>query len=438
MMLKGLSLQQVGGMSRAQQNKLSAGNALRVHAVFRLAAGKLAVLGGITPDTRKEKIAQLVKDEIARVADAQRQLEVRYASLIAQQAQSVQAPSSSPTYVPSSRTTSATAPAKSAAKPKTKELQAAIDQLASDFRYATKVLCINLERCPDIAGSLLNIETWREFLRQLFEQTIAELNDKCSFNTLNKCMSDERASASVLAELTQKEKDNTVRIVKLAAELQVANDERERDKTRQAEEIARLREQLTELKSRTSVDSKLMRKEAAAKSESHQRTLKGKVNEDESQLLNLNKRLELEDCVHEQISTYLEEKHKKLQQDVNDWMNRYDQDTEEKIRQIDSLKQQKQQNLMKLYDLRERLKEYREIVTREKTALARREEQKKYEEKLLAASIKLQALWRGYKARKLYRAMLKKKAVAAKRKKRGTKSAGAGRGRGRGSRSATR
>eukprot|EP01105_Mastigella_eilhardi_P023216 TRINITY_DN5816_c0_g1_i1.p2 TRINITY_DN5816_c0_g1~~TRINITY_DN5816_c0_g1_i1.p2 ORF type:complete len:120 (+),score=48.86 TRINITY_DN5816_c0_g1_i1:249-608(+) len=119
-------------------------------------------------------------------------------------------------------------------------------------------------------------------------------------------------------------------------------------------------------------------------------------------------------------------------------MNRYDQDTEEKIRQIDSLKQQKQQNLMKLYDLRERLKEYREIVTREKTALARREEQKKYEEKLLAASIKLQALWRGYKARKLYRAMLKKKAVAAKRKKRGTKSAGAGRGRGRGSRSATR
>lgn len=56
-------------------------------------------------------------------------------------------------------------------------------------------------------------------------------------------------------------------------------------------------------------------------------------------------------------------------------MNRYDADTEEKVRQIEQLKQQKQQNLIRLYDLREKLKEFREIVTRERTALANRADQ---------------------------------------------------------------
>ena len=105
------------------------------------------------------------------------------------------------------------------------------------------------------------------------------------------------------------------------------------------------------------------------------------------------------------------------------WMQRYDQDSEEQDKTLESLKESRAADLIKLNDYTEReSKELEEKQRREESARlkAKAERERRIEEERnLWAATRVQALWRGYLSRKAAAAGGKKgkKGKGGKKKK---------------------
>lgn len=107
---------------------------------------------------------------------------------------------------------------------------------------------------------------------------------------------------------------------------------------------------------------------------------------------------------------FLENKHEALQEEIQNWITKYDQDIEEKEREIENLKISKADDLVRysapllyfgvtacrLYDLRAKYKEVEAQVNRERRKQEARALAKEMDEKRTKAAIKIQSVWRRY------------------------------------------
>lgn len=80
----------------------------------------------------------------------------------------------------------------------------------------------------------------------------------------------------------------------------------------------------------------------------------------------LQQRVELEKRVYDETEAFLKRKNEELQHKTEHWDNKYEQDMEEKVRQLEALKSKKASDLMKLTDLKQKFKEVQELVSKEK------------------------------------------------------------------------
>ena len=135
----------------------------RISSIIEEALEKLSFLASITPDVmaHRDELSQIVGDEITRIIQEQRGLELRYEELIAQRS-SLKALSN---------------------KAKYKENQELIKEVARALRESTKELCRNLKGNPNIAENLSKIQTERSNLQNLLSKTLRELREN-SFSTL--------------------------------------------------------------------------------------------------------------------------------------------------------------------------------------------------------------------------------------------------------------
>ena len=140
----------------------------------------------------------------------------------------------------------------------------------------------------------------------------------------------------------------------------------------------------------------------------HRHALAGVVRQSTSeldeQIWKVRKQLDIEVLANRESEEFLKRKQQLLQQEIQKWMQRYDHDTEEQEKELDTLKASRAEDLVKLNDYTERYtKEMEEKARREEEARIRAEMEalrKQEEERNAWAATRVQALWRGYLARK--------------------------------------
>ena len=124
----------------------------------------------------------------------------------------------------------------------------------------------------------------------------------------------------------------------------------------------------------------------------------------DEQIWKVRKQLDIEVLANRESEEFLKRKQQLLQQEIQKWMQRYDHDTEEQEKELDTLKASRAEDLVKLNDYTERYtKEMEEKARREEEARIRAEMEalrKQEEERNAWAATRVQALWRGYLARK--------------------------------------
>jgi len=357
--------------------------AARISAIVEEALEKLSFLASITPDVmaHRDELSQIVGDEITRIIQEQRGLEMRYEQLIGQRT-SLKALSN---------------------KTKFQENQEQVKEVAKALRESTKELCRNLKGNPNIAENLSKIQTERSSLQNLLSKTLRELRES-SFSTLTTTVEEEKARNDMIREVITKEKEVSAAVKKLQTDLAVEKQAHEQEVDERNDIISKLKEELVAVRTKSSIETQYLHKVAHARGQSLNRAYNAQTSELEQQIWHVKKELEIEVTANRETEEYLKKKQSQLSKEIQVWNQQYETDIEEQDKILEALKESRAADLIKLNDYTEReSKELEEKQRREEAERlkAKAERQRRLEEERnLWAATKCQALWRGYLQRK--------------------------------------
>mmetsp|Transcript_38464 Transcript_38464/g.46412 ORF Transcript_38464/g.46412 Transcript_38464/m.46412 type:complete len:391 (+) Transcript_38464:127-1299(+) len=370
------------GKGSADKLQLSSVEAAQVQAVLRIALEKLSLASIITVDANEQaaELSRSVGDEISRVIQDQRQLEQRFEVLIAQRGTLRAMPN----------------------KTKFKENQAELHEVANQLRQSTKLLCRNLKENPNVAGNMLKIQNERIKLQTLLSTCVVDLED-CRYNTLTKTVDEEEAKEKQNAETIERERAATQAVKQLKVQLKEEKTAHDDEMSLKKKALTVLKEELKELKTRTSTQTKYKEKEFHADAQCSRRVQAHTIKDLENEIARLRSQIAIEKQVHVASRDFLTKKQQQMQEEVLSWMAKHEADTQAKDKELDTLKLNHQRDLVKLKELKEKYQQ--ELADRE-VRLAeerRRQEQENQQmmdmEKQTRAATKIQALYRGWKTR---------------------------------------
>lgn len=382
---------------------LSSLDTIHISAVLEDCIDQLAILGHIMPPSLegKQGAAQIVDDELGQILRDQRDLESRYEVLVNQRDD------------PNSNNRGLL---------KVQDLQA--HSVAKSLRENTNALNRSFKQNPLTNDSLSKIQADRKFLQDVMEETLEEIVTRKSFDSLVRAVNKEKEKKAGLQQTILKEEESRKLVKTLQRQLLEVKKEKESEIQQRNEMIAHLKDQLQEMKAKTSMEGKYIKKDAEVRVSCTQKRCQQGENSLKEDLETLHYKIDEEARVNSEIETYLRQHHQILEEKVEYWMDKYDRDVEQKQHELDVLKASKANDLAKLQELTQKYSEYEKVVIEDRVAKeqARRKAEQELEE--LKSAVKIQSWWRGTMVRKQLGPYSKKKKKKGKKGKKSGKKGG--------------
>ena len=341
-------------------------------AIFEDALDQLAVLGDITPELHN-KNDKLLGDNITKLLKDQRILQDQYASVVQGQ-DSLKALPNKSLY---------------------KQGQMEILNLNNGIRSSTQALAKRLKSHPSVVQNLLKIQQERNSLQTLISKTIRDLKE-CRFESLINAVEEEYRKKNILQNTINRENEAYELLKGLQGEL--ANEKKllEDEANDRNQVIQQLKDTIQEINALTVSEQKYIKKEIKAHENSVRQQCQTKENGLVDMKSNLLKKTEIETRVHEKIIDFLDRQRQNLEISIQDWMAKYEEDTERKANELEFLRQNRTNDLDKFEELMIKYDELQKIVEDDRLNKERIEKEQKWLKKLNKAAGKIQRLWRNY------------------------------------------
>ncbi|KAI8911930.1 hypothetical protein DFJ77DRAFT_468270 [Powellomyces hirtus] len=277
----------------------------------------------------------------------------------------------------------------------------------------------NAKSHANSAKNLAKIQQERSTLQALINKTTRELREY-RFSSLVVTVEEEYKKRNTLQETIDREREASQTLRALQKEL--GNEKRRlEDETNDRNQvIQQLKDTIQEINVLTNSEQKYIKKETKA----HENSVRQRCQYDETVMTEeramLCKRLEQESKAHEKIVDFLTRQREIMERQIQDWMGKYEEDTEAKVGELEAFKQKRSQDLDKFEELLAAYEDLEKVVEEDRQ-LKQVEADRVREEKLACqAATKIQ---RWYKRKLEARKELAKQAKSAKGKKGGKKAA---------------
>merc|ERR1719453_1239126 len=188
-------------------------------------------------------------------------------------------------------------------------------------------LCRNLKGNPNIAENLSKIQNERSSLQNLLSKTLRELRES-SFSTLTTTVEEEKARNDMIREVIAKEKEVSAAVKKLQADLANEKQQHEQEVEDRNEIIAKLKEELVAVRTKSSIETKYLHKVARARGQSLNRAYNAQTSDLEQKIWHVKKELEIEVRANAETEEFLKKKQAILSKEVQVWLEKYDTDME--------------------------------------------------------------------------------------------------------------
>ncbi|XP_064794135.1 dynein regulatory complex protein 9 isoform X2 [Oncorhynchus masou masou] len=245
-------------------------------------------------------------------------------------------------------------------------------------------------------GAEQNLKAARQFERESGRLSDATRELHRSQKELNRTLEENPLSPDNLAKVQRDREEGGRRRTKaLQRQLLDIRKEKTLELQRREEMTAHLKDQLQEMKAKTGLERKYVKSSAELLVYQGQKinTHSEKQLEDEIRLQQ--ERLEEERRVHMEMETFLKEHQTSLGEKLEVWMERYERDMEDKQQELNSLRNNKANNLSQLQELAKKYRDSEQVVIEdriEKEAIRRKLEKEHMERD---AATKIQSWWRG-------------------------------------------
>lgn len=381
---------------------LSSVDALHVAAVLEDCVDQLAVLGHIMPSTLegRPEASQIIDDELGEILSGQRDLEMKYENLMSQR-EGLRAQ-----HVNQSQMVA-------------NDLNVA--SVAKSLRESTHGLNRSFRQNPLTSDNMTKIQADRKFLQDVMEGALAEVLSQKSFDALVKAVSAEKEKKAGLQQTILKEEESRKLVKSLQRQLVEVKKEKESEIQQRNEKIAHLKDQLQEMKAKTGMEGKYIKKDAEVRVNCTQKRCAQTENEMKEELETLRYKIDEEARVNAEIEAYLRQHHQILEEKVEYWMEKYDRDVEQKQHELDVLKASKANDLARLQELTQKYAEYEKVVIEDRVEKERARRQAEQEAEEIKCTIQIQSWWRGVMVRKQLGPYSKKKKKKGKKGKKSGK-----------------
>ncbi|XP_011891995.1 PREDICTED: IQ domain-containing protein G [Cercocebus atys] len=269
-------------------------------------------------------------------------------------------------------------------------------QFAVEFRKTQDLLFKKPVRQTIMTTETLKkIQIDRQFFSDVIADTIEELQDSGTYNSLLQALSKERENEMHFYDIIAREEKGRKQIISLQKQLINVKKEWQFEVQSQNEYIANLKDQLQEMKAKSNLENRYMKTNTELQIAQTQR----KCNRTEEVLLEeiekLRMKTEEEARIHMDIEMFLRKQQQKLEERLEFWMEKYDKDTEMKQNELNALKATKASDLAHLQDLAKTIRECEQVIIEDR--IEKERSKNKIEQDLLELKsvIKLQAWWRG-------------------------------------------
>jgi len=367
---------------------LSALDAIHVSVVLEDCIDQLAILGRIMPSNHDSK--QTGNDEVVELVEQQKHLEAKYEELMS--------------------------------SPNVKELDSDVAKLTKAIHVNTQAINKSFRRNKFNQDAGEKVQLDQKFLSGVLQSTLNEINTSKTFNSLVDAVNQEKTKKTELQAIVAREEASRKRVKQLQRAIIDNRKEEETELQNRNELIAHLKDQLQETKAKTNMESKYIKKDAEVRVTCSQKKCQKSEEELKHEITELNKQMENEFRCNTEIENFLRTHHTLLEEKVEHWMDKYDNDVEKKQSELDTLKSTKASDLARLQELTEKYHDYSKVVQEDKQEKERlrREAERELEEQ--KACTKIQAWWRGIMVRKqLGPYKVKKKGKKGKKSGKGKK-----------------
>ncbi|XP_076974181.1 dynein regulatory complex protein 9 isoform X2 [Tamandua tetradactyla] len=243
--------------------------------------------------------------------------------------------------------------------------------------------------------TLKKIQMDRQFFSDVITDTMQELEQYGTFTNLLHALGRERENKIHFYDIIAREDKGRKQIRSLQRQLINVKKERQVEVQSRNEYIAHLKDQLQEMKAKTNMEIRYMKRNTDLQISQTQK----KCNKTEELLLDeiekLRMKTEEENRIHMEIETFLKKEQQKLEEKLEFWMEKFDKDTETKQNELNALKAAKASDLAHLQDLARMLREYEQVIIEDRIEKEKTRRKIEQDELELKSVLKLQAWWRG-------------------------------------------
>ncbi|XP_075363191.1 dynein regulatory complex protein 9 isoform X3 [Mycteria americana] len=195
--------------------------------------------------------------------------------------------------------------------------------------------------------------------------------------------------------------------------------------------IVYLKDELQEVKAKTNMESCYMKKSTDLQVHQTQKKCSNAENVLDKEIQKLRSKTDEEIRVHMEIENFLRQHHKMVEEKLEYWADKYENDTDAKDEELDALKASKANNLETLQRLAKECQVFEETIISDRVEKEAKRRQLEQDALELKSILKLQAWWRGtmvrrnlgpYQAlRKIREKQLSKQKEKGKKEKSGAK-----------------
>ncbi|XP_075617477.1 dynein regulatory complex protein 9 isoform X3 [Balearica regulorum gibbericeps] len=228
-----------------------------------------------------------------------------------------------------------------------------------------------------------------------------------------------------------REEEGKKEIKSLQKQLQDVKKETEIELQNRDNMIAFLKDELQETKAKTNMESCYMKNSTDLQVHQTQKKCSNAEHLLDKEIQTLRSKTDEEIRVHVEIENFLRQHHKKVEEKLEYWVDKYENDTDAKDEELDALKASKANNLEMLQRLAEECQTFEETIISDRAEKEAKRQELEQDALELKSILKLQAWWRGtmvrrnlgpYQAlRKMWEKQLSKQKEKGKKEKSGAK-----------------
>ena len=281
-------------------------------------------------------------------------------------------------------------------KMKVKDNQEKLFAVTEKLRKASQLLSRNLKDNPNVLDNMAKVDAERQSIQQLLSLCLSQLVTSNSISALSEEVAEDEKRERVTELIINREKAASQAVKELKTQITEEREKHEQEISERKKTLAELKETLKEIKTQASVDNAYNEREMDAQNKTEKRLQHASLEDLKEDIRTLRTRIDIEKKVHEDNVDFLQRKHAFMQEEALNWMQKHENDTAAKEKEIEILKLNHQRDAVKLKELEKKYKD--ELANKEKKNFMSFDQDPDELERFNRAASKIQLLWRGHKA----------------------------------------